>query len=178
MSSPTSQFKSINFSALSPLYDPILTFVHDYWKKKTALTIWTFVGKVMSLLFNTLSRFVIAFLPRSMCLNFMAAVTVCGDFGAQDNSLLLLPLFPHLFATKWWDWMSWSDHIWEVCVAMWDNLLRFIVTRYLWLAGVCALIFIQLLLLHSHFRHVRLCVTLWTAACQAPLSLGFSRQEC
>ena len=33
--------------------------------KTTALTIWSFVGKVMSLLFNTLSRFVIAFLPRS-----------------------------------------------------------------------------------------------------------------
>ena len=33
--------------------------------KSIALTIWTFVGKVMSLLFNTLSRFVIAFLPRS-----------------------------------------------------------------------------------------------------------------
>ena len=33
--------------------------------KAIALTIWTFVNKVMSLLFNTLSRFVIAFLPRS-----------------------------------------------------------------------------------------------------------------
>ena len=33
--------------------------------KTIALTVWTFVGKVMSLLFNTLSRFVIAFLPRS-----------------------------------------------------------------------------------------------------------------
>ena len=33
--------------------------------KIIALTIGTFVGKVMSLLFNTLSRFVIAFLPRS-----------------------------------------------------------------------------------------------------------------
>ena len=33
--------------------------------KTIALTIWTFVGKVMSLLFNTLSRFVIAFLPRN-----------------------------------------------------------------------------------------------------------------
>ena len=32
--------------------------------KTIALTIWTFVGKVMSLLFNKLSRFVIAFLPR------------------------------------------------------------------------------------------------------------------
>ena len=32
--------------------------------KTIPLTTWTFVGKVLSLLFNTLSRFVIAFLPR------------------------------------------------------------------------------------------------------------------
>ena len=36
--------------------------------KTIALTIGTFVSKVMSLLFNMLSRFVIAFLPRSKCL--------------------------------------------------------------------------------------------------------------
>ena len=36
--------------------------------KTIALTIQTFVGKVMSLIFNMLSRFVIAFLPRSKCL--------------------------------------------------------------------------------------------------------------
>ena len=36
--------------------------------KTKALTIWTFVGKGMSLLLNMLSRFVIAFLPRSKCL--------------------------------------------------------------------------------------------------------------
>ena len=36
--------------------------------KTIALTRWTFVGKVMSLLFNILSRLVIAFLPRSKCL--------------------------------------------------------------------------------------------------------------
>ena len=36
--------------------------------KIIALTRWTFVSKVMSLLFNTLTRFVIAFLPRSKCL--------------------------------------------------------------------------------------------------------------
>ena len=40
------------------------TFIHDYWKK-IALTRWTFVDKVMSLLFNMLSRLVITFLPRS-----------------------------------------------------------------------------------------------------------------
>ena len=49
-----------------------------------ALTIQTFVVKVMSLLFNTLSGFVIAFLPRSKCLDFDAAVTVHSDFGAQE----------------------------------------------------------------------------------------------
>ena len=36
--------------------------------KTIALTRWTFVGKVMSLLFNMLSRLIIAFFPRSKCL--------------------------------------------------------------------------------------------------------------
>ena len=40
------------------------TSIHDYWKNHS-LTIWTFVSEVMSLLFNMLSRLVIAFLPRS-----------------------------------------------------------------------------------------------------------------
>jgi len=43
-------------------YGPTLTSIHDYWKT-IALTRQTFVGRVMSLLFNMLSRFVIAFLP-------------------------------------------------------------------------------------------------------------------
>ena len=50
-SSPTPQFKSINSSALSFLYGPTFISIHDYWKN-IALTSWTFVGKVMSLLFN------------------------------------------------------------------------------------------------------------------------------
>ena len=63
-SSPTPQFKSISSSALSFLYTPTLTSIHDYWKNRS-LTIRTFVRKVISLLFSILSRFVIAFLPRS-----------------------------------------------------------------------------------------------------------------
>ena len=56
--------------------------------KTIALTRWTFVSKVMSLLFNMLSRLVIAFLPRSKCFfNFMAAVTICSDFGAPQNKV-------------------------------------------------------------------------------------------
>ena len=48
--------------------------------KTTALPRRTCVGKVMSLLFSMLSRLVITFLPRSKCLNFMAAVTICSEF--------------------------------------------------------------------------------------------------
>ena len=39
----------------------------------------------------------------------MAAVTICSDCGGPQNSFLLFPLFPHLFAMKWWDWMPWSS---------------------------------------------------------------------
>ena len=48
----------------------IVQLSHPYMAtgKTIALTRWTFVGKVMSLLFNMLSRLVIAFLPRSKCL--------------------------------------------------------------------------------------------------------------
>ena len=62
--SQTPQFKSISSSVLSFLFSPTLTS-YMTTGKTIALTIWTFVSKVMSLLFNTLSRFVIAFLPRS-----------------------------------------------------------------------------------------------------------------
>ena len=60
----TPQFKSINYSVFSLLYNPTLTSIHEYWKT-IALTRWTFVGKVMSLLFNMLSRLVIVFLSRN-----------------------------------------------------------------------------------------------------------------
>ena len=58
------QFKSINSSVFSLPYDPNLTYICDYWKT-IALTTLIFVGKVMSLLFNVLSRFVLDFLPRT-----------------------------------------------------------------------------------------------------------------
>ena len=66
-SPPIPQFKSINSSVLSFLY---IQFSHPSMTtgKTIALTRWTFVGKVMSLLFNVLSRLVITFLPRSKCL--------------------------------------------------------------------------------------------------------------
>ena len=74
------------FSAQLSLWSS--SYIHIWLlEKNIALTIWTFAGKVMSLLFNALSRFVIAFLPRSKHLNFMAVVTVCSDFRAQENKI-------------------------------------------------------------------------------------------
>ena len=77
-------------------------------EKTIALTKGTFVGKVMSLLFNMLPRFVIAFLPRSKSFNFVAAVTIHSDFGAQENEIWQFPLFPDQLAMKWWDQLPWS----------------------------------------------------------------------
>ena len=70
--------------------------------KTIALTVWTFVGEVMSLFFNMVSRFVIAFLPGSKHLNFIAAVTICSDFGAQKNKVSV-SIFSLLFVMKWHD---------------------------------------------------------------------------
>ena len=62
--SPTPQFKSINSSVFSFL---MVQISHAYMAtgKTITLTRWNFVGKVMSQLFNMLSRLVITFLPRS-----------------------------------------------------------------------------------------------------------------
>ena len=67
LKSLTPQFKSINSSVLSFLHCPTLPSTKTTGKT-IALTRWTFVSKVMSLVFNVLSRLVSAFLPRSKCL--------------------------------------------------------------------------------------------------------------
>ena len=78
-----SLLKSINSSVLSFLHSPTLTSIHDYWKT-IALTKQTFVGKLMSLLFNILSRFCHNFpSEEQVSLNFMAAVMICSDLEDQ-----------------------------------------------------------------------------------------------
>ena len=52
--------------------------------KTIALTIWTFVGKLMSLCFNTLSSFVS---KGHASFNFTAAITILSDFGAQESKI-------------------------------------------------------------------------------------------
>ena len=58
--------------------------------KTIALTIWTFVGKVMSLLFDTLSRFATAFFPKSNCLLIS---------WLQASSAVILELKKEIFVT-------------------------------------------------------------------------------
>ena len=79
---------------------------HPYMTTGKTKTRWTFVGKIMSLLFNMLSRLVITFLPRSKC--FLI-------FWLQSPSVVILepPKIKSAtvslsIAMKWWDWMPWS----------------------------------------------------------------------
>ena len=62
----------------------IVQLSHPYMptEKTIALTRQTFVGKVMSLLFNMLSRF-----QEQPSFNFMASVTICSDFGTPQNKI-------------------------------------------------------------------------------------------
>ena len=85
----------------SPFF--IVQLSHPYTTngKTIALIRRTFVGKVMSLLFNILSTLVIAFLPRSKCLLISWLYSPSAViFKPPQNSLPLFPLFPHLFAMK------------------------------------------------------------------------------
>ena len=67
--------------------------------KTIALTLQTFVSKVSSLPLNTLSSFVIAFLPRASIFffNFVATVTVQSDFGAPQNKICNCFHFPSFY---------------------------------------------------------------------------------
>ena len=85
---------------------------HMTTEKTMALTIRPLSAK-RYLLFNTLSRFVIAFLPRSKLfffffLNFMALATICSDFGARENKIChCFHFFP--IYLPWSDGSGWHD---------------------------------------------------------------------
>ena len=78
--------------------------------KNIALTRWPFVDKVMSLLFNMLSRLVIIFLPRSkrLLISWLQSPSAVILEPPPQKSQPLFPLFPHLFAMKWQDCIPWS----------------------------------------------------------------------
>ena len=74
-----------------------------------ALTRWTFVGKVMSLLFKMLLRLVITFLTRCkrLLISWLQSPSAVILEPPKLKSVTV-SLFPHLFAMKWWDQMPWS----------------------------------------------------------------------
>jgi len=81
----------------------IAQFSHPYMTtgKTVALTVWTFIGKVMALFYNTLSRFVKAFLPRSNCLLISWPQSPSAVIlEPRKENWSLFPLFPLLFAMK------------------------------------------------------------------------------
>ena len=80
----------------------IVELSHPYMTtgKTIALARWTFVGKLMSLLFNMLSRLVIAFLPRENCLLISWLQSTSAVILEPKKIKSLFPLFPHLFAMK------------------------------------------------------------------------------
>ena len=87
----------------------IVQLSHPYMTtgKTIALTRWTFVGKVMSLLFNMLSRLVITFLPRckQASFNFMVAGAIGSDCGAPKIKSVTVATVLHLCAMRCWDQM-------------------------------------------------------------------------
>ena len=81
----------------------IVQLSHPYMttRRTIALSRQTFVDKVMSLLFNMLSRLVIAFLPRSKCLLISGLQSPSAVIlEPPQNKVSHFPLFPHLFPMK------------------------------------------------------------------------------
>ena len=97
------QHRSSKASILRRLAFFTVQLSHPYMTtgKTTALTRRTFVGKVMSLLFNMLSRLVITFLPRSkyLLISWLQSPSAV-ILEPPKKSLPLFPLFPHLFPMK------------------------------------------------------------------------------
>ena len=123
--------------------------------KTIALTRWTFVGKVMSLLFNMFSRLVITFLSRSKCLLI--------SWLQSPSSMILEPpqnkvwYYFHCFPI-YFPWSERCSHNKKVSMPLTSS--RKVVSEVL-----------------SCFSCVWLIATPWTVAHQAILSIGFSRQE-
>ena len=99
----SSVFSNLKVSILQHSAFFIVELSHSYMTtgKIIALTIQTFVGKVISLFFNTLSRFVIAFLPRSKHL-LISWLQLPSTMILEPKKIksVTVSLFPHLYAMK------------------------------------------------------------------------------
>ena len=88
----------------------IVQLSHPYMttRKTIALTRWIFVGKVMPLLFNMLSRLVIAFLPRTKHLLISWLQSPYAVILEPPKIKSFCVSIVSLSVMKWWDQMSWS----------------------------------------------------------------------
>ena len=92
--------------------------------KTRALPSWTFVGRVMSLLFNMLSSLVIVFSSKDkVSFNFMTVVTIHSDFGSQENKVShyshCCPIYlPRSDGTRWRDLRFFKCLVLSQCVSL------------------------------------------------------------
>ena len=91
----------------------IVQLSHPYMAtgKTIAFTRQTFVGEVMSLLFNMLSRLVITFLPRSRCflISWLQSLSAVILEPKKIMSVTVYIVSPS-FAMKWWDLRPWTSY--------------------------------------------------------------------
>ena len=105
------QHHSLKASVLQCSACFVVQFLHPYMTtgENKALTIWTFVGKVMSLLYTVLCRFVIAFLPGSRCLtSWLWSPSAVILEPKRTKSVTVSIVSPSIWM-KWWDQMPWSS---------------------------------------------------------------------
>ena len=99
MSSLAPQFESINFLCSAFLCSN--SHLYMTTGKTIALTRQTFVTEVMSLFFNMLSRFLIAFIPkRSILISWLQSQSAVILHPKEKKNLSLFPLFPYQFAIE------------------------------------------------------------------------------
>ena len=94
-----------------------ISHIRTWLGKTIALTIWTFVGKVMSLLFTTLSRLVIAFLPGTSSVQFSCSVmSISLQPHEPQHARPPCPsstprVYPNLCPLSWWCHLSLSSSV-------------------------------------------------------------------
>ena len=150
--------------------------------KTIAMTSWTFVGKVMSVLFNMLSRLVIAFLPRSKHLLIswlqspFAVILETKKIKSVTVSIVSPSICHEVMGPDAMILVFW----------MLSFKLAFSLSSFTFIKSFPSFSLVSAIKVVSSVCGAggglvtKLCLTIatpWTVACQALLSMGFSRQE-
>ena len=98
---------------------------HWYMTTRKTMTLarWIFVNKVISLLFNVLSRFGIAFLPRIklFVISWLQSLSAAILEPKKINSVTVSTVSPSI-CMKWWGWMPWSSFLTWVLSQLFHSL--------------------------------------------------------